>query len=389
MSSAFENPLLRLRPTWAEVDQTVFAENVRKIKESLPTNSDLIAVLKADGYGHGAVELAEVAIRSGASMIAVALLEEATELRSAGVSAPIFVLGPLTPPQIPLAAENDLTLGIVGPTQLAEVARSDNPLQIHLKLDTGMGRMGLTESDLPSAAKTLQGSSHLTLRGIYTHYANASSRNDPLTGRQRERFQSMIAQLKQLGINAPLHHSANSPATIQGLVEPGEYARVGMSLYGGEVMDEGGTRLRPVMRWRTEIARLKELPPGSGVGYSHTFRTSRLSRIATLPVGYADGYSRLLSNQGEVLIRGKRAPVVGNVSMDMVTVDVTQVADAEVGDEVVLLGRQSNNEISAEELARKTGTIAYEVFCRISARVPRVYLSGNRRTAKSKFLGSP
>lgn len=386
MSSARENRLSRLRPTWAEVDVAVFAENVQQIKQSLPPNSELIAVLKADGYGHGAVELAGPAIRSGASMIAVALLEEAMELRSSGMTAPIFVLGPLTASQLHLAAENELTLGIVGPTQLAEAAQSKTPLQIQLKLDTGMGRMGLVESDLPEAATTLRQSPHLKLGGIYTHYASASSRNDPFTGQQRTRFRSMVAELKRLGLTAPLHHSANSPATISGLVEPGDYARVGMILYGGEVLDEGGSRLRPVMRWRTEIARIKDLPPGGGVGYGHTFRASRPSRIATLPVGYADGYSRLLSNRGEVLIRGKRAPVVGNISMDLVTVDVTQVPNAVVGDEVILLGPQDHDEISAEELARKTDTIAYEVFCRISARVPRVYLSGNRQTVKSRFL---
>lgn len=386
MSTAPEEILARLRPTWAEVDLVVFGSNVSEVRRRIPKESKLAVVLKADAYGHGAVELAPVALKNGASMIAVALLEEALELRRSGIDTELLVLGPLNSPQLKLAAEHDVIVGIIGPTQLEEAARANIPLTIHLKLDTGMGRMGLTEPDLAPAAAILKGHSRLKLAAIYTHYANASHAGDPLTEKQRSRFRSMRQTLSSMGVSAPVHHSANSPATLRGLVEPGDYARVGMAIYGGEVFDEGGGRLNPVMRWRTELARIKELPPGSGVGYGHTFTTRRLSRIATLPVGYADGYSRLLSNRGEVLLRGRRAPVVGNISMDLVTVDVTDVADAAVGDEVVLMGTQGGEEVSAEELATKTSTLAYEVFCRISARVPRVYVSSGQRNVKSRFL---
>ena len=385
MSSA-PDPIHLLRPTWAEVDVDAFSRNVAAVAARIPRESKLVAVLKADAYGHGAVELAPRAMEHGASLIAVALIEEAVELRQAGLSAPLIVLGPVTPEQLPLAEAHDLILGIVGTDQLRQAHEFGRPLRIHLKLDSGMGRMGLVDSDLDGAAATLR-SSTLKLDAIYTHFANASDPRDPLTEQQQSRFEQMLKRLEGLGVRAPIHHSANSPATMRGLVAPGDYARVGMSLYGGEVLDVGSARLEPVLRWRTEIVRLKELPAGSGVGYGASFRTTRPSRIATLPVGYADGYSRLLSNRGEVLVCGKRAPVVGRVSMDMVTIDVTTITDADVGDEVVLIGRQGFEEVTAEEVARKTDTISYEVFCRISARVPRVYTSAGTNVVRSRFLG--
>lgn len=386
MSMALETGLGQLRPTWAEIDRAAFSRNVAALLAKLPRGAGLIAVLKADAYGHGAVELAPTALQSGAAMIAVALLEEALELRRVGIEAPILVFGPLQPAQIPLAAEKKLTLGIVGPSQLAELSQAGRAIDIHLKLDTGMGRMGLVESELALAAELLRRSPKVRLQAIYTHFANASDPRDPLTEQQQARFSQMLRQLDAFGVTAPVHHSANSPATMRGLVSPGDFARVGMSLFGGEVLESGSARLEPVMRWRTEIVRLKELPPGSGIGYGVSFRTKRHTRIAILPVGYADGYSRLLSNGGEVLVRGKRAPVVGRVSMDLAAIDVTDIDGATLGDEVILLGRQGDEEISAEELARRTSTIAYEVFCRISARVPRVYVGAEPPVVRSKFL---
>lgn len=184
----------------------------------------------------------------------------------------------------------------------------------------------------------------------------------------------MLATLEEGGIAAPLHHIANSAAVVQGLVEPGDFVRAGMILLGGETLDRGDNRLEPVLQWTTRIIRLKEVPSGSFVGYGASFQTKRTSLIATLPVGYADGYNRLLSNRGEVLIRGRRAPVAGRVSMDLVSVDVTDVPDVAVDDPVVLLGSQGGERMAAEEFAEKIGTIPYEVVCAISSRVPRIYL---------------
>lgn len=360
-----------LRPTWAEIDRNAFARNVDAIVARLPRGSQLIAVLKADAYGHGAVELARVCRPDRVTMIATALLEEALELRRAGIELPLLVLGPLTEPQIPMAFDNRIAIGVVGPEELESVCRiaRDREVVIHLKLDTGMGRMGATERELPRVIELIRSAPRLRVDAIYTHFANASDPNDPFVNEQIAKFRSMVDALHAVGISAPRKHLANSAATMRGLIEPGDMVRVGVALFGAEVLDVNSPRLEQVLRWRTEILRLKELPAGYAIGYGKTFRTKRPSRIATLPVGYADGYDRLLSNNADVLVRGKRAPVVGRVSMDLVTIDVTDIPEAQFGDEVILLG----GEITAEELARRTGTISYEVFCRISRRVPRVY----------------
>jgi alanine racemase len=363
------------RPTWAEIDLGAFTRNVDALASSLPEGSRLIAVLKANGYGHGAVELARRCSPDRVAMIAVALLEEAVELRRAGIALPLLVLGPLTPEQIVIALDENVTLGVAGPEELADVCAiaRDRDVAIHLKLDSGMGRMGVVESELARVAEMIRATPRLRVEAVYTHYANADE--DPvLTAAQTVNFDRMRAV-----VDAPLHHVANSPATLRGIVRAGEWVRSGILLLGGAAgfsrPDLAPGRLKPaptlepVLRWRTGIMRLKDLPPGHAVGYGATFHTARPSRIATLPVGYADGYDRLLSNRGEILVRGQRAPVVGRVSMDLVTIDVTHIDGAAVGDEAVLLG----DGITAEELAAKTSTISYEVFCRISARVPRVY----------------
>jgi alanine racemase len=232
----------------------------------------------------------------------------------------------------------------------------------------------------------LRATPRLRVDAIYTHLANAGDVDDPFTDEQIARFRTLVETLREAGLDAPLHHVANSAATMRGLVAPGELVRVGIALYGAEPLDRDSPRLEPVLRWRTEIARLKELPAGHAIGYGTTFRTKRVSRIATLPVGYADGYDRGLSNRGEVLVRGRRAPVVGRVSMDLTTIDVTDIDGAATGDEVVLLGAQDGAEITVEELAAKLDTISYEVFCNIGARVPRVYRSGGEvASIRSRF----
>jgi alanine racemase len=363
--------LRELRPTYAFIDLDRFDRNVDVIARSLPSGARLVAVLKADGYGHGAVELAKRLTADRVAMIAVSLLEEALELRRAGIALPLFVLGPLSQAQIVIALESDITIGVVGPEELAfvcEVARNRD-MAIHLKLDSGMGRMGVVETELPGVIEMIRSTPRLRIDGIYTHFANADDEADPFTEIQIANYDRMLAVLREAGIDAPLHHFANSAATLRGLVRPGDFARVGIAMYGPQPIEVATGTIEPVLRWRTEIMRLKELPAGHAVGYGTTFHTTRPSRIATLPVGYADGYGRLLSNNADVLIRGQRAPVVGRVSMDLVTIDLTDIPDAAVGDEVILLG----DGITAEEIAKRSQTISYEVFCRISARVPRVY----------------
>ncbi|MDP9191649.1 MAG: alanine racemase [Acidobacteriota bacterium] len=375
MSSPPDSVALQsLRPTWAEIDLRAFDRNIAAVASHLPPGTKLIAMLKADAYGHGAVELARRCKPEQVAMIGVALLEEAIELRRAGIALPILVLGPLNEHQVRIALEHDVTLGVPGPEELAIVARiaRERDVAIHLKLDSGMGRMGVVESELADVVELIRSTPRLRVEAIYTHLANAGDPADPFTHDQIARFDMLVETLREAGFIASAHHVANSAAMMRGIV-PGDYARVGIALFGAEPLDVSSPRFEPVLRWRTAIARLKELPPGHAIGYGKTFHTTRPSRIATLPVGYADGYRRGLSNVGEVLVRGKRAPVVGRVSMDLVTIDVTDVANAAVGDEVVLLGRQENGEIAVEELAAKLDTISYEIFCGISARVPRVH----------------
>src|SRR5882724_3539221 len=355
--------LREFRPTYAEIDLDRFDNNIDVIARLLPEGARLVAVLKADGGGHGAVELARRLTPDRVAMIALALIEEAIELRRAGIPLPMLVLGPLSKDQIEIALNNDVAIGVVGPEELehACVVARERDVNIHLKLDTGMGRMGVIDSELPSVIEMIRATPRLHIDGIYTHFANADDATDPFTDMQIANYDWMLATLREHGIVAPLHHFANSAATLRGLVRPGDFARVGLALYGPRRIETAAGAIEPVLRWRTEIMRLKELPAGHAIGYGTTFHTTRPSRIATLPVGYADGYSRLLSNIGEVLVRGRRVPVVGRVSMDLVTIDVTDIADAVAGDEVVLLG----DNITADELGKKSQTISYEVFCRI------------------------
>jgi alanine racemase len=371
------------RPTYAEIDLGRFDNNVDVIARLLPEGARLVAVLKADGGGHGAVELARRLTADRVAMIALALLEEALELRRAGITLPLLVLGPLTKEQMGIALDNEIELGVVGPEELENVCAiaHEREVHIHLKLDTGMGRMGVVASELSRVIEMIRATPRLRIDGIYTHFANADDAADPFTEMQIATYDRMLATLREHGIEAPLHHFANSAATLRRLVRPGDFARVGLALYGPSRIETAAGVIEPVLRWRTEIMRLKELPAGHAIGYGTTFHTTRPSRIATLPVGYADGYGRLLSNNADVLVRGRRAPVVGRVSMDLVTIDVTDIADAAAGDEVILLG----DSIDAEELAMKSQTISYEVFCRISARVPRVYRDGAAIRVRSRF----
>jgi len=350
------------RHTYAEIDTSAFARNIDAIQRTLPERSRLIAVLKGNAYGHGATVLAWFAESKRVAMIATALLEESITLRRIGITTPLLVLGPLDARSIAVAVDEDITIGITGPEELAaacEVAR-DRDVIAHVKLDSGMGRMGIIESELENAIAMIRATPRLKVEAVYTHFASADD-NETFTRRQIENFDRM----REAGLDAPLHHLANSAATMRGIVRDGDYVRCGIALFG-----PGKTATtEPVMRWRSEIMRLKTLPPNHAIGYGTTFHTKRESRIATIPVGYADGYNRKLSNNGEVIVRGQRAPIVGRVSMDLTTIDVTDIDNASLGDEVVLLG----DGITADEIASRIDTIAYEVFTNVGARVPRIY----------------
>lgn len=368
----------RYRPTWAEINLGNVAHNVKAFRRLIPQPTRLMAVVKAEGYGHGAVEVGRAALAAGADWLAVALVEEGIRLRQAGLAAPILVLGYLPPDAMGAVIQYHLTPGLVDLASL-EMLEDEARLQrkkvgVHLKIDTGMGRLGARGSaGLELVARVLK-SSHLELEGVYTHFAAADTEDKSFTLTQLDKFKSIVETIKKEKPQI-IAHCANSAA---GLEIPEAYldmVRIGISLYGLYPSPEVKPviELRPVMSLHTNIAFVKEVPEGTPISYGCTYVTPRPSRIATLPLGYADGYMRLLSGKANVLIGGQRVPQVGRICMDYCMVDVTDLPDAGVGEPVVIFGSQGNQNISVDELAELIGTINYEIVCAVSARVPRYY----------------
>ncbi|MBX6377101.1 MAG: alanine racemase [Clostridia bacterium] len=374
------------RPTWVEVDLDAVEHNARLLKARVGPNVALMAVVKADGYGHGAVPVAAAAVAGGATWLGVAMPEEGLALREAGIDAPILILGWTPPEQAELAIAYDLTQTVFS-AETAEVAAAaarsvGRPARVHVKVDTGMGRLGFRADD-PGATAAIQAVAarpELVVEGIYTHFASAED-DVAYTRHQLHDFLRLLERLEVTGCRFRYRHAANS-AAIWTLPESHlDLVRSGISLYGYGGPE--GSGLRPVLSWLCRISQVKDLPAGSTVSYGRTYRTSGPERVAVLPVGYADGYVRGLSNRGCVLIRGKRVPVRGRVCMDQVVVSVDGVGDVCPGEEVVLVGRRGDGVITAEDLAQWAGTISYEILCGISRRVPRVYLGGRQRPTEA------
>ena len=368
------------RPTRAEIDLSAIATNVRMACGLAGSGRAVMAVVKADAYGHGAVPVARAALAAGATWLGVAMPEEAAVLRAAGIGSRILILGPIAPAQAGLVACHDLDQCVSDPAQaevLSRVATSaGRSLRLHLKVDTGMGRVGVSLREVGPAAARIAALPAVRLAGLMTHFAESDAEDPGFTREQLARFATATDALRAAGVPIPLRHAANSAAL---LCHPGarlDLARPGIMLYGCHPCARRGQTdpgLAPALRFLTVVSHLKDLPAGGSVSYGRTFVAPRDLRIATLPVGYADGLARLLSGQGQVLIGGQRVPIVGRICMDMTMVDVTRVPDVRVGDEAVLIGRQGAEEITVDEIAALTGTISYEVLCRVGARVPRVY----------------
>jgi len=351
-------------------------------------------VVKADGYGHGAVEVSRAALNAGASHLAVAFLEEGVELRQAGIDAPILLLGYTDPAQVSSLCNYNLTPSIfdleVARKMSAALVRRGMELPVHIKVDTGMSRLGVSTRgavELIAGVSRLPG---LRLEGVYTHLAAADEEDGEYTEKQLERFNRVIKSLRNQNINPALYHAANSAAAA---AYPGSrlnLIRLGVSLYGyypsAVLHDRNYVSLKPALSFKSRVVYLKEVPPGTAISYGCTHVTVSRSVIATVPVGYGDGYRWNLSNQAQVLIRQQRVPVVGRVCMDFLMLDVTKVPGAAVGDEVVLFGRQGPEEITVEEIAGRLGTINYEVLCGISRRVPRLYLRHGEPAALRESL---
>jgi len=365
------------RPTLAIIDLDALAHNLREIRKLLPPGTAVCAVVKADAYGHGAGAVSRELERLGVECFAVATVEEGIELREAGIRRPVMVFG-IGDSGARESLEKGLTPVIYSRAcadRISEVARaSGRDVSVHIKLDTGMGRVGLLEEEWFPVAEELLENPHIRLEGLLSHYSSADS--DPgFTRTQARRFREALDRGMRLSTcSGKQVHMANSAGILCDEEITGNMARPGIILYGAyparHLMDR--IPLRPVMTLQTRVLHVKTLPSGSPVSYGQTFHTTRTSRIATLPLGYADGYRRDLSNRGWVLIHGKTAPVVGTVTMDLTMVDVTDLPETRVGDEVILFGGSGDRILRVDDLAEKIGTIPYELLCAVSRRVPRI-----------------
>lgn len=369
------------RPTWLEIDLGAIARNTQLVKQLAGSETRVLVSLKADAYGHGALRVARVALRNGAEWLGVATVSEARPLREAGITAPILVFGYTPPWQAREAARLDLRATVFdldSARALAQAAQEQGRVaRVHVKIDTGMARLGLRAEDLPGIVafvRALRAIPGLEVEGIFTHFATADSRDLTYARRQLSRFHATLDALAADAPLPPLIHAANTAALLTLPEARFSMVRTGVAIYGlppsEEVaLPEGFTS---ALAFRTVVAQVRWIPAGEGVSYGATYVTTRPTRIATLPVGYADGFRRAPRNWGETLIRGRRAPLVGRVAMDQCMVDVTDIPGVEQGDEVTLIGRQGDDELTAQAVAERLGTNAYEVVASLLARVPRL-----------------
>ena len=366
------------RPTWIEIDKSDFLFNLKKIKEHLKTDTKVLAVIKSNAYGHGGIELAKEAVKAGIYGIGVSSIEEGITFRKAGIKAKILVFGSGYPIEyLTTTVFWDLIptiSSLQGLHELSNIAKKfKKNLEFHLKVDTGMGRVGVVAGENTDIIlKKIATMSEITMTGIYTHFSVADTNAD-YTESQLHKFNEVIKSAKKLGLKF-IAHAANSAAILTNKKTHLDMVRPGIALYGLSPFEHApqDLKLKPVLSWKTKIIYLKKVPSGFCVSYGRTFVTNKNSVIATVPVGYADGYSRVFSNKANVLARGKRCPIAGRITMDMMMIDVTDVKGVSIGDEVVLLGTQGKETIKVEELAKLKNTISYEIICSIATRVPRI-----------------
>jgi len=378
---------------WAEVDLEAIAQNVCELRRITNSGADLMAVVKANAYGHGVIEVTRKALENGADSLGVARIEEGIELRKAGFNESVLIFG-YTPPALAYKLIGfDLTQTVWSyntARALSHVAVSSNKqIKVHLKVDTGMGRLGLlpdcrrppaTEQNLMGnairEAESISSLAGLKLEGVYTHFATADSSDKSYAGKQFEIFLDFLNELRRAGMNPPLCHAANSAAIIDMPETHLDMVRAGIAIYGLYPSDEVNKRriaLKPAMTLKSKIVHLKKVPPGFKVSYGSTYQTPKSTTIASIPVGYADGFNRLLSSRGQMLVRGRRAPIVGRVCMDQTMLDVGHIPDVDLEDEVVIFGRQGYESITVDEIAANLNTINYEIVSALTARVPRIY----------------
>jgi alanine racemase len=362
-----------MRPTWAEIDLDSLIHNFSVVKGLLGKGVGVLSVVKADGYGHGAVEVGRTLEEAGTEMLGVATVEEAAELRDYGIEIPILLLGGMRPDEAPVVVELSLTPCIfsleAAKTLDREAARARSKLPYHLKIDTGMTRLGVRPEDMDAFLTELAGYKHIVMEGALTHLAAAFAESPETTLAQLGEFNKLVAMIRGRGFHPRYVHSANSPGIQRFPESHMDLVRPGIMLYGSD--GARGLGLKPVMKLKTVVIQVSRVPAGTPVSYGGTYVTGRPSVIATLPIGYADGYMRRLSNRAKVSIRGALAPVVGTVCMDLIMVDVTDVPGASVGDEVVLFG---DGLVSVGDVAGWADTISYEILSITGKRVPRRYV---------------
>lgn len=369
------------RDTWAEVNLDAIRHNVQQMKQLLPTKTKIIAVVKADGYGHGAVEVAKKAVASGATALAVAMLEEALELRKAGITAPILVFGWVAPGDTPIAAEYDLTLIFFQKDWIRQVKSYtfSGPLKVQMAWDTGMGRVGIrTESDLRMLIEELSDATNMRLTGIYTHFATADERELTYFREQQSRFQSLWQTFSKLWHKPVAVHTGNSAASMRFPNDMHHFIRFGIAMYGlypsDAIKQENTIQLQQAFSLNSRLIHVKEVEAGESISYGATYKTESNEWIGTIPIGYADGWIRKLRGFS-VLVDGKRMPIIGKICMDQTMIQLDKAYP--IGTKVTLIGKQNDAEISMDEVAEYLETINYEIPCNISNRVPRIYTSSD------------
>ena len=370
------------RPTWAEIDLDALAENYHVVRSGVGPEVKVLAAVKADAYGHGAVECARRLRKEGIDWFGVALPEEGIELRRAGIKVPILCFGGFWEGQQNACLQQKLTPVVYRLEMIQALDRAARDAgvvaDVHVKIDTGMGRLGVQIDEVPEFCTALKSFQNTRVDGLMTHLAAANDHaREGSTKNQLKQFQQSVNLFQERGFNPTLVHAANSAAAFAFPELVGNMVRPGGALYGfvRDVLPDNiaAPPLRPVMSVHSRIMLLKKVAKGERLGYGCTFETTRDSMIATIPIGYEDGYRRALSNRGRVIVRGSFAPVVGRVSMDLTLIDVTDISGVSIGDEVILLGQSGGLKISAEDIGETIGTISYEVTCGISERVPRSY----------------
>lgn len=374
-----------LRPVWAEVDLDKLAYNMREIRR-VAKSENIIAVVKADAYGHGAIDVAPVLLENGANRLAVAILSEAVELRLSGIECPIMILGFTPPTLIDDLLKYNIEQAVYSyefASELSVMAQKENKIaKIHIVVDTGMGRIGYLPND-ESAEEVYKISKlpNIIIEGMFCHFSSADETDKTYTYNQVKKYNVFYEKLKEKKVNINIRHIANSAAIIDLPETHYEAVRPGIILYGyypSYEVNKDNISLKPVMSLKTNIVHIKTIQPGECVSYGRKFIADRESIIATLPIGYADGYTRSLFQKGKVILKGSFAPIIGRICMDQCMIDITDIHGVNIGDEVILIGEDEYNKFTADTVAELIGTINYEVLCMISKRVPRVYIKGGK-----------